>query len=163
MRKSFMIASFLFALVGATLPQAAFAGDTPGRKPVSASELEKTPPSGTVDFEVDQFRLIIGGQRGKGVLHFQGKDYPFAIRGISVGASVGYTETKATGTVHFLTKLEDFAGDYTGVGAGGTMVKGVGASSFENNRGVILSLKSRDKGAALVLGLDGLKIEFEKK
>lgn len=161
MRTNHLIAGFIFAIAGALLPQASFAADA-ARKPVSAVELEKTKPSATVEFEVAQFRLIFGGQKGKGVLNYQGKKYPFAIKGASVGASIGYTETEATGTVHFLNKVEDFAGKYSGVDAGGTFVKGAGASSFENSKGVIMSLKSKSKGAALVLGMDGLEIELDK-
>jgi len=161
MRNRFMIAGFIFALFGSCLPPAAFAGEAQ-RKPVTAVDLANTPPSATVDFEVEQFRLIFGGQKGKGVLTYKGKKYPFAIKGVSVGASVAYTETQATGTVHFLNKVEDFAGKYSGIDAGGTFVKGGGASGFENSKGVIMSLKSKSKGAALVLGMDGLEIELEK-
>jgi hypothetical protein len=162
MRTKHLVAALLSLALGALLPQAASAAE-PQRKPVTAAELEKTKPSATVDFEVEQFRLIFGGQKGKGVLTYQGKKYPFTVKGVSVGASVGYTETQATGNVYFLTRLEDFAGKYTGGGAGGALVKGAGASSFENTKGVIMSLRSRDKGAAIVLGMDGLEIELEKK
>jgi lipid-binding SYLF domain-containing protein len=156
-----LITGFLLALASVALSPVSFAADAQ-RKQVTAAELEKTKPSATVEFEVAQFRLIFGGQKGKGVLNYQGKKYPFAIKGASVGASIGYTETEAAGTVHFLNKLEDFAGKYSGVDAGGTFVKGGGASSFENSKGVIMSLKSKSKGAALVLGMDGLEIEFDK-
>ena len=162
MRTKYVLAAFLSFALAALFPQASLAQEKPVRQ-VTQQDLDKAKPSGTIDFEVDQFKLIIGGQKGKGVLHYKGKTYPFAIKGLSLGASIGYTEVKAAGNVYFLDKIEDFAGDYSGLAASGTFVKGAGASSFENKKGVILSVKTKEKGAALVLGMDGLNIEMEKK
>jgi hypothetical protein len=115
----------------------------------------------TIDFEAKQLRLIVGGSKGKGVLHFQGKDYPFTAKGASVGGA-GYTDVEGTGTVHFLTKVQDFAGTYTGLGIGAALVKGKGASTFQNSKGVVISTKGKADGVALNLGAGAIKITLSK-
>ena len=42
-------------------------------------------PSATLDVASEQMRLIYGGTAGKGVLHFNGQDYPFSFKSASVG------------------------------------------------------------------------------
>lgn len=60
-------------------------------------------------------RLILGGAKGTGVLHFQGKDYQFKLSGVSVGGA-GYTKVVSKGTVYQLNSIEDFPGTYSGMG-----------------------------------------------
>jgi hypothetical protein len=127
----------------------------------SAEEIAKAKPSGTFEVQAEQVRLLIGGGSGKGVLTYQGKQYPFTVKGVSLGG-VGVTKVDATGTVYFLNKLEDFAGTYSAVTAGATLGAGAGASSFENNKGVYLSVRSKTEGVGLSLGLSGVTIEFTK-
>ena len=115
-----------------TLPQASFAAEQAENQKVTGQDLN-APPDATIDFEATQMRLILGGAKGKGVLHFQGKDYPFTMEAVSVGG-VGYSEVAGTGTVHYLKKVEDFAGRYNAVGAGAVVGGGKGASTFENGQ-----------------------------
>jgi len=159
MTRRFAIAACLVALAAG--PSTAFAADTEPRTQVTADELAKTPPDATFEFEGSQFRLIVGGGSGKGVLKYKGKDYPFTAKGGSVGG-IGATSINAVGTVHFLKNVADFEGTYTGVGAGATAVKGVGSSQFENSKGVILTVKSKTEGAALSLGANAVSITFVK-
>ena len=159
MNKRLAIAACVLALAAG--PSIAVAADTAPRKQVTADELAKTPPDATFEFEGSQFRLILGGGSGKGVLKFQGKEYPFTAKGGSVGG-VGATSIHAVGTVHFLKNIADFEGTYTGVGAGATAVKGAGSSQFENSKGVILTVKSKTEGAALSLGANAVSISFVK-
>ena len=93
------------------------------------------------------------------MLHYKGKDYPFKGKGASVGG-VGYTEVAGTGNVFFLDKLEDFAGTYGAITGGAAFVKGVGASSWQNQKCVVLLLSSKSKGAGLFLGLAAINIEL---
>ena len=159
MRRTFVIAGCVLALATAFAPPG-WAADS-GRKQVTAEELAKTPPDATFEFEGSQFRLIVGGGSGKGVLKYKGKDYPFTAKGASVGG-VGGTAIHAVGTVHFLKNVADFEGTYTGIGAGATAGKGAGASQFENGKGVILTVKSRTEGAALSLGVNAVNITLTK-
>jgi hypothetical protein len=122
-------------------------------------QIHNGPPSATLDFEGQQFRLLLGGGSGKGVLHFKGKDYPFTAKGASVGG-VGYVEAKGTGNVYFLEKLEDFPGTYGAITAGAALVKGAGASSWQNQKRVVLILKSESKGAALTMGMAAINVSL---
>lgn len=115
----------------------------------------------TIDFEATQVRLILGGASGTGVLHFKGKDHPFTMKAVSVGGA-GVTAVDGTGTVENLTKVEDFAGKYAGVGIGAAAVKGQGASKFQNEKGVVVTTVAKSTGAALNLGASGVIIEMGK-
>src|SRR2546423_12935011 len=154
-----LILGFLFSVMAAALPLASFGQAAP--KQVTAQDLA-APPDATVEFDAKQLRLIFGGASGEGGLHFQGKSYPLTMKGATVRGA-GYTEVHGTGAVHFLTKVEDFAGNYTGIGAGAAAVKGKGASTFQNNKGVVVSTKSKSDGLALNLGLSGVTVTLVKQ
>jgi hypothetical protein len=127
----------------------------------SAKDIKDAKPSATVELEAEQVRLIIGGGSGRGVLTYQGKQYPFTFKGMSVGG-VGVAKSAAVGEVYFLQKLEDFPGRYNAVTAGATAIKGAGRSSFENDKGVYVSLRAKTEGLALTLGLQSVNVEFVK-
>lgn len=148
MRIKFMIAGFLFTLFGALLPQTLLAGDD---------------ASATLDIDIKEIGLIVGGQSGKGVLHYQGKDYPFTMKGLQAGAIVSATKTHATGEVLNLTKLADFEGAFSAAGAGAAAGKGKDVVRFQNNKGVVFTLKSKTTGVSLNVGLTGGEIKFVKK
>ena len=161
MRNTLILAGLLTFLVGSALIPASFAAKemTQGEK---AEAIRTSPPSATLDVEAKQLRLLVGGGAGKGVLHFKGKDYPFTLKGATAGG-VGYTEVSATGKVHFLEKLEDFPGKYSALTAGAALVEGAGVSQFENSKGVVLTVSSKTKGAALNLGVGAINIELAKR
>ena len=160
MRNKIMIAAIFSMFVGATLPQASFAADTPAKKPVTEKDVA-APPDATADFDAKQLRLIFGGASGKGVLHFKGKDYPFTMSGATVGG-IGYTEVEGTATVHGLKNVADFAGHYVGLGIGAALVDGKGGSSFQNNKGVVVSTKAKSSGVALNMGVSAVDITLSQ-
>jgi hypothetical protein len=127
----------------------------------TAEEIAKAKPSGTIEVSAEQLRLLVGGASGKGVLHYQGKQYPFTMKALTAGG-VGYTKVNATGDVYFLDKLEDFPGTYSAATIGATLGKGVGGSQYENNKGVFLSVKSKTEGVGLSLGMGGVQVELAK-
>ena len=160
MRNQLMIAAILTALTSVGLPQVLLAADSPNK--MSAEELKKSPVSATLDLDVKQIGLILGGQRGEGVLHYQGKDYPFQLRGLQVGVIAGATRSNATGEVRMLNNLDDFAGNYSAVVAGVAVGKGGDTSSFQNNKGVVFTLKQKTTGLGFDLGLTSAEITFKK-
>ena len=105
--------------------------------------------------------MLVGGGQAKGVLHYQGKTYPFTAKGMSVGG-VGVTKVDATGDVYFLNKLEDFPGIYSAATIGATVVKGAGGAQFQNDKGVFISVKNKSEGVGLSLGLAGVNIQMSK-
>ena len=87
----------------------------------------------------------------------------FALLWMAVTAGgVGVTKVSATGDVYFLEKLEDFPGTYSAVTIGAAVVGGAGASQYENNKGVFVSVKSKTEGVGLNLGLGAVQVAFAK-
>ena len=62
-------------------------------------------PSGSVTINETQFALIVGGSTGGGVLTYKGKQYPFKITGISLGANIGVSKLSAVGEVYDLSLI----------------------------------------------------------
>jgi hypothetical protein len=118
-------------------------------------------PDATVKLSEGSVAAGIGWSWGKGVLTYKGKTYPFKVEGLTVG-EVGVTKAEATGNVFKLVKLEDFSGIYRAAGAAATAGKGAGATALENDKGVVIELKSATKGASLKFALEGLKLALEK-
>lgn len=120
---------------------------------VAADDAAQGKPSGTIELASEEMRLIMGGTAGKGVLHFNGTDYRFSFKSASagVGAKV-VTEVSAAGEVYGLTKIEDFAGEYTSISKSAMAGSGEVAASYKNDKGVTLDLRGTAKGAGLSLG-----------
>jgi hypothetical protein len=79
-----------------------------------------------------------------------------------VDRSARRTKAEATGNVFGPKKLEDFSGLYRAAAAGGTAVKGAEITALQNEKSVVIELKSTTKGASLKLDLEGLKLALEK-
>jgi hypothetical protein len=103
---------------------------------------------------------LLGGASGKGVLHYEGKTYPFTVKAVTAGG-VGYNKVNATGDVYFLKNVKDFEGIYSAIGAGATLGKGAAASQYQNSKGVFIQVKSKSEGLAVTLGLGGVEVKFQ--
>jgi hypothetical protein len=157
MRNKLIISAVFSTLIGAALalPMPVLADPT---APGAQTEEKPMVESGTLEVSASQVRLIAGGAKGKGVLHFNGKDYKFKMSGASVGG-IGITKVDAIGTIYNLKDIKDFPGTYAGMGVGAAAVKGAGTSSWEN-KGVIVKMKSKTEGIALNMGVNAVKIEL---
>jgi len=151
------IAVIVGALMGGMVAVSSLAAEQPT---YTAEDIAKAKPSGTIEVEAEQIRLILGGSQGKGVLHYQGKTYPFTLKGLTAGG-VGINKVNATGDVYFLKSPEDFAGTYSAITAGATVGKGVGGSQYQNGKGVFVSVKSKSSGAGLFLGIGGIEVTMQ--
>ncbi len=119
-------------------------------------------PSGSVSLSEESFALIAGGSKGSGTLTFQGKQYPFKLRGLSVGISVGISKMSAAGEVYDLIDVAKFPGTYTKLDASMALGGGIGGLRLKNENGVIMRLESRIKGAELNLGtVSGITVTME--
>jgi len=103
----------------------------------------------------------VGFSWGKGTLSYQGKTYPVKVEGLSVG-EVGVNQAEAVGSVFNLKKLEDFSGNYTAAGAGGTVAGGAGITMMKNQNAVTIEMKSTTQGASLKLAAEGIKLSLVK-
>lgn len=158
MRNKTLIAAIFSTIIGAAVSMSVLAEE---KIPGTENEQKELVQSGTLEVTAQQVRLIVGGSKGAGVLHFNGKDYKFKMSGKSLGG-IGVTKVDAIGTVYNLKDIKDFPGTYAGMGVGAAAVKGQGASSWENN-GVVVKIKAKAEGVALNLGLNAVKIELVNK
>jgi hypothetical protein len=154
------VAGWLAALTVAVAPPLPAFGqqDKPRH---TAEEIAKSKPSATFEVTAEQLRLIVGGATGKGTLLYQGKTYPFTMKGVTVGG-IGATKVIAKGDVYFLERLEDFEGAYSAITIGAALGGGAGGSQYENNKGVFVSVKSKTEGLGLNLGLGAVQVAFAK-
>jgi outer membrane immunogenic protein len=115
----------------------------------------------TLTMSEGQVAFGLGFNWGKGVLTYEGKEYPFKVKGLSV-VDIGITKATSSGKVYNLKKLEDFDGNYTAASAEGTVAGGAGALTMKNQNGVVIDLVSTTVGANLKLSVEGVKITLEK-
>lgn len=126
----------------------------------SVAYAEKGQPSGTVSIETTSVAVGIGYSWGEGVLNFQGKEYKFKIKGISV-VDVGVSTISAKGHVYHLSRISDFPGTFSAAEAGIALGAGAGASTMENQYGVVMSLTSTKAGIKFKLAPEGLKVQLQ--
>jgi len=120
-------------------------------------------PVGKVSIEEKQFGLLLGGSAGSGTLTFQGKKYPFKLKGLSAGLNVGISKMSAVGEVYDLKKVSQFPGTYAKLDASVALGGGMGGLRLKNENGVIMTLHSRTAGVDLNLGtVSGVTITMEK-
>lgn len=119
-------------------------------------------PDATLKLSGDSVAAGVGFTWGKGVLTYQGKDYPFKVDGLSVG-NVGITVAEASGQVYRLKKLQDFSGNYTSVSAGATLAGGGSVTAMRNQNGVEITLTSTTQGLNVKLAAEGVKISLLKQ
>jgi len=118
-------------------------------------------PDATLKLTDRDVAIGVGFSWGKGTLTYQGKTYPVKVEGLSVG-EVGVNQATAVGSVYNLKKLEDFNGNYTAGGAGGTLGGGAAVTEMRNQNGVVIGMKSTTQGASLKLAAEGIKLSVVK-
>ena len=126
----------------------------------SAADAPKV-PAGTVNITETQFALIVGGSRGAGVLNYQGKNYPFKISGMSVGANVGISKVSLAGEVYDMADISKFSGTFTKLESSITLGGGVGGTILKNQNGVIMRLTSTSEGVQLNLSSSGVTVKLD--
>ena len=133
------------------------------RRAAPAKAMEKpvtAPPPAWVEFERTSVAAGIGINWGGGTLQFEGRDYGFSVKGVSLG-DLGASKLSALGNVRHLDNISDFAGTYVAVGAGIAAGPGASAVTMRNENGVVITLRSDLQGAQLTLGAEGLRIALD--
>lgn len=118
-------------------------------------------PDATVSFSGGAVAAGVGVSWGDGTLHYKGKDYPFRLKGLTV-VDVGASAVKAAGEVYHLKRLEDFNGNYTAVSAGATVAGGASVTAMENQKGVVMELRSTRQGLQFSTAVEGVAIELRR-
>jgi hypothetical protein len=127
---------------------------------VSVVQAEDAKPVGTVTIDTKAIAIGVGYSWGGGVLSFEGNDYPFEVKGLSI-IDVGVSNVSAVGDVYKLEKVEDFAGTFSAAEAGIALGGGAGAQIMENQNGVLIKLTSTKQGVQLKLAPEGLSVKMK--
>lgn len=129
--------------------------------PLAAQTAIAAEPDATVTLSGGRVGAGLGYSWGKGVLHYQGRDYPFRIVGLAAG-DLGVAKVHATGEVYNLAKVSDFQGKYNVLSAGVSAGNGATAAVEQNKKGVEMHLHSLASGLHLNLGIEGLTARFDQ-
>jgi len=122
---------------------------------------EDKKPDATLEFSGGSVAAGIGYSWGEGKLMYKGKSYPIDVDGLSVG-DVGAASISLSGKVYDLKKIEDFSGNYAGVGAGAAVGGGGSVVTLRNQNGVVIEAVSTTQGLKLALGTGGAKISIKE-
>jgi outer membrane immunogenic protein len=128
--------------------------------PVTQAVPVTAPPPAFVELQRSSIGAGLGVSWGKGSLSFEGNNYAFSVKGVSVG-DVGLAKMIAEGQVANLERLSDFAGTYVAVEAGATAGKGAGTLTMMNENGVSVTLASQREGLGLTLGAQGFSVTLD--
>jgi hypothetical protein len=118
------------------------------------------PPPAFVELQRSSIGVGVGISWGHGTLSFEGNNYAFSVKGLSVG-DVGAAKIIAEGAVENMESLADFAGTYVAVEAGGAAGKGASSMTMMNEHGVTISLASQREGLGLTLGAQGFSVALD--
>ena len=118
-------------------------------------------PDATVEVSGGSVALGVGIDWSRGTLHYNGQDVPVRMKGLSV-ARVGIGSVNASGSVYNLRQLSDFAGNYTALSAGAALAGGAGVAAMQNEKGVVVHLRSTTVGMDLDLGVKGIQVTLEQ-
>lgn len=144
--------------VGQSLLMIAMAGAAASQAGAQSSSAPR--PVGRVSIDQTQVALIGSAAVGGGTLFFRGRSYPFTINGLGVGG-IGASKIKATGDVYHLTRVSDLAGVYGQVRLGWALAdQGGGRLLLQNDKGVILRLRTKREGLMLAGGADAVRIQL---
>jgi|SRR4051812_46037575 lipid-binding SYLF domain-containing protein len=128
---------------------------------VSALATAAQAETGAVRVVFTKGGFIIGVGGGQGVLRFRGRDYPFRVSGMSLGATIGASTTQFVGRALNIRSPGDIAGNYSAIGAGGALAAGAGGVQLQNEKGVVLQLHGAKVGVELSAAVGGVQIALE--
>ena len=139
------------------------AGDTAEAVYIQSYAVQVVPApkvSGTIKLESTSIAVGIGVKWGKGTLTLHdGTTHKVKINGLSV-IDVGVTKIEASGEVFNLVELTDLDGTFLAGEAGIALGPGRSAAAMKNNKGVVIQLRSTQKGVKLTLAPEGLSIKL---
>jgi len=105
--------------------------------------------------------LIVGAGRGRGVLTYRGRDYPFRVSGLSLGITAGASAMRLKGHISGLRAVKDFSGTYDAVGGSGALIGGAGGVQMTNAKGVTISLQGPVAGLEFAANRSGIRISLQ--
>jgi len=124
-----------------------------------AVQVEPAPKvSGKIKINARSVAVGIGYEWGSGTMTmYDGTTHTFKIKGLSI-VDVGMTSIEATGEVYHLVEAKDLEGKYISGQTGATFIAGGAATAMKNDKGVVLKLRSTQKGIRFTLAPGGMTI-----
>lgn len=114
--------------------------------------------SGKISIKATSVAAGIGYEWGSGTMTmYDGTTHTFKIKGLSI-IDVGITTIEATGEVYHLVVAKDLEGTYVSGQTGATFIAGGAATAMKNDKGVVLKLRSTQKGLRFTLAPGGMTI-----
>jgi hypothetical protein len=126
------------------------------------ASLASAAPDGTIEFTLVKAGLIVGGSGGSGTLKFKGKQYPFDIGGVSLGATIGASKAELVGEVYNLKQPSDIEGTYSAGTASVAVAGGGKVAELKNSKGVVLKVSGKQVGLEAALDLSGMSVSLKK-
>jgi len=117
-------------------------------------------PSATFWAEGGSAAYYASASGGKGILYCRGGRYGFTFAEVGAGGT-GAQAAMATGEVYNLDRLSDFAGTYTGVRSGFTILQGKRHAKLTNNKGVVIYVEAETTGLASSTGASTVTIKLQ--
>lgn len=120
-------------------------------------------PSATITMSHDSGGIGIGWHTGDGKLAFKdGSEYAFTMDSYGI-VGVGFANANSTGKVYNLENASGLTGEYFGMGAAATFVRGSGKSSLKNAAsGVRIELNSKVTGVRAGVGIGSVTFKLGK-
>jgi len=131
-----------------------------GAAAVACAADDASPPAtldATVKFTGGVMGAGVGYKWGRGTLTYQGQDFKFCVRGLSLG-DVGAASVDALGSVYNLKSVQDFAGDYFALSGGFAIARGGSGAILKNKHGVMVELQMLETGLRFSMAANGVKI-----
>jgi len=117
--------------------------------------------SGTLKMKITAVAIGLGVEWGEGTfLMYDGTSHDFRISGLTV-LDVGVSGVEAVGEVYDLVEAKDLEGTFVSGEAGADLVGGGSALAMKNSHGVVVKLKTVQKGVRLTLAAEGLRIKLK--
>jgi hypothetical protein len=118
--------------------------------------------SGTVTVTATSVSAGIGWSWGSGTLTLlDGSQHQFKVSGLDVVA-VGIKQATGVGNVYHLKQLADFEGKYVKAAAGIVVGGGAGATTMQNDKGVVINLTGVGQGVDFRLAVSGIDVTLVK-
>lgn len=127
---------------------------------VVAPEAVEAPPPPFVELESTAIAAGIGLSWGDGTLNYEGENHTFSVRSISL-LDLGAARMRAEGPVENLASLADFEGRYVAVQVGAAAGIGGSLLRMQNDKGVVITLRSQLTGVQLKLAAEGFEIALD--
>jgi hypothetical protein len=118
--------------------------------------------SARVHLQIYKAGFIVGVSGGQGAMTFQGRRFPLAIGGVSLGATIGASRAELIGTATNVRRPSDIEGTYSATEAGLAVAGGGKVAVLRNSKGVVLRVRGKQIGLMFSVDLSGMQVSIRR-